>query len=197
MSKKATFEYWVKNRTAHDLPSSELQLKIPANKIVNLAHVQPALTHEMLQKSEAEGGFLYNAFLAQKLVKLQMAPAKPKISTPKLTESMKPIPSRVKASVVMNLAEKDFIEELSRFGDDIGGERYSDGFADPSVVMGESGERFDGKPFSAISIPIQDTEQVIETLPPGSHVRLKAKTMPYRGADVVVMDSPDSEEAEG
>lgn len=184
-------EYWVKNRSQSDVVSSELNLKIPAGRVVNLAKLNPSLTHEQLQKSEIEsGGFLARCFFDQRLVKLPMAPVKQHMQkTSTLTESMKPIPSRVKTSIIIDTNESDFIEELSNFDMDMGSGRYSDGVSDPLMVSGDSGEKFSNKPFQAVVIPAhEDPDADGEVEPPR---KLKAKTMKTLGKGFVVMDEPE------
>jgi len=153
-------EYWVKNASDNDLGSSELNVRIPAGKLVNLCALNPNLTHEVLQKSE-ESGFLSKCYSAagRKLIKLQFAPKIQQYSTFSPTDAVAPIPSRVKSSVVMDVKEQDFIEELSHFEEDLAGERYSDGFIEnldevgPQLTESESGQLFNGEKFSAVTMP--------------------------------------------
>ena len=144
-------EYWVKNRTSKDLVSSELNLKIPAGKPVNLFKLNPNLTHEVLAKSEASG-FIFKTHEAQKLVKLVNAPVKQQLRAPNITESKKFAPTRRRSAIVIDPKQNNFIEELGSFDEAVAAGYDEDGFSDPiRQVIGQDGERFgeEQEPFSA------------------------------------------------
>ena len=145
-------EYWVKNRSGKELISSELNLKIPIGKPVNLFALNPNLTHENLAKSE-ESGFLAKHLHGEnsKLTKIVEVVARPEIKKATITESKQFMPSRRKSAIVVDTKEHNYIEELSSFDEAVAAGYDVEGFSDPiSQVMGHDGERFDDdKPFVA------------------------------------------------
>lgn len=151
-------EYWVKNRSSSELISSELALKVPLGKPVNLFDLNPDLTHEMLAESE-EKGFLHRCFSPEhgspKLVKIIEVVARPEIKKNQITEAKTFMPTRRRSSIVVDPKEHSYIDELASFDEAMAAGYDEEGFADPMKVAGQSGERFGeaGKPFSAVVVP--------------------------------------------
>lgn len=135
--KAADNHYWIKNITGSDLLFSELDVKIESMTEVDLLRKNPSLTLVKIVNS-AKSGSLKKGFDLKKIIKL----AKPTVVTNiatytnKISESLKPIPSRSKTSVVINPNEHDYIEELSedfKKSDELKFVDYAEGFADPSM----------------------------------------------------------------
>lgn len=190
--KKQGPEYWVKNRTPNDILCNELGLKIPANQVVNLGKLNPKLTDDQLQASE-ENGFLSRAYFAQKLIKVPFAPQMQ--AQAGLSLATEPIETRVSTSVMVDSKQKDFIEELTHFDEEVAGGRFSDGFLDPTaesdeimvpqeeippepitptVVESNSGERYGNyaKPFSIITVEPKKGKPA-ETTPHTAKAKIK------------------------
>jgi len=133
--RRVSKEYWVKNVTEMDLLISDLNLKIPANRTVNVYKLNPKLKLSEISESEEEGN-LYKCFSLRKLLKLPCAPILAEQLPTEIKESRKSIPSRTKSVNILNIKELDFIEELSENFDslDIGTyENYEDGVFDPMI----------------------------------------------------------------
>lgn len=124
-------EYWVKNRSHNALTSSELNLTVPVGKPVNLFALNPNLTHEMLANSEAVG-FLHKTQADGRLAKLIEAPTKPSVvKAPVLTEFKGFMPSRRRSSIIIDVKEQNFVDELTSFDEAVAAGYDEDGFSDP------------------------------------------------------------------
>lgn len=150
-------EAWYKNTTSSDLLLSDLGLKIPAYKTVNLYRIKPSLTVEAVAKSR-ETGLLSKCILNNKLISLPAAPPPQQVDLgSRLTEAKGPIPSRVKTSVVVDIKEQDFIEDMESYfvPDETSAAKYAeyaDGIADPLVLHS------DDESFEVIAIPEQEQD---------------------------------------
>lgn len=135
MRKKAK-EYWAKNVTDSDLIISDLALKIPANRTVNLYRLNPRLKPAIIEESEEEGA-LGKCLTLRKVLKLPCAPIVTEQDLPtEIKEATRSLPSRSKSANIVDVKELDFIEELSdAFSDDTAQmyEDMEDGLADPMI----------------------------------------------------------------
>ena len=127
--------YWVKNVTGNDLVFSELGIKIAAMSEIDLFRQNPVLTAMKVMES-AKSGSLNKCFKLKKIIKIPKPSAVTYASTHtyQIKESLTPIPSRVKTSIVVNPQDHDHIEELSgdfKEEDESKFVNYADGFADP------------------------------------------------------------------
>lgn len=152
-------DIWFRNITKADLNSTELALKIPAEKTVNLFKLNPNLTRQDIDKS-LESGFLKKCKEAGKIIHIQYAPEIITYSMPVGPAVSKiPIPSRIRSAIVMDNNQDDFIEELSNFSEFDDMDRYTEGFSDPMVPVIVKGE--DGvEGFKAISIKSEEKNDV-------------------------------------
>lgn len=171
-------EYWVKNRTKNDLVSSELSLTIPVGRPVNLFKLNPALTHEMVAKSE-ESGFIFRYRRDLKLVVLMSAPLKPQLAKPTITESKQFMPTRRRSAIVVDTTAHSHIEELSSFDEAVAAGLDDEGFSDPiRHIGGESGEKFGEEEFGAVVV---DQRKTAAKLMPGDPKNLKRSPLESGG----------------
>lgn len=107
-------ECWYKNTTGNDILLNDIGIKIRAFKEVDLFKLKPTLNSDMLTKSEISGLIKKcTSFEPPKLIKLPCGPdKKPDIFDKSIQISSKPIPSRVKTSVIVDQHEKDYIEDM-------------------------------------------------------------------------------------
>ena len=158
-------EAWYKNTTSSDLLLSDLELKIPKHKTVNLYQLKPTLTVERIAKSEESGGLLFKSVSLNKLIKLPFAPPPKQAELPdSIKESKGMIPSRVKTSVVIDASEQGFLEDIDadlQSFDEASATKYADlaeGISDP-LSMGS-----DDDTFNTIVIPSNEEEVVVESV---------------------------------
>ena len=142
-------ECWYKNNSSFDINLNDLNLKIPANGTVNLFRLRRSLTVADIRKSEAEG-LLGRCVSQNKLIKLPFAPrAQHYEMSDTIKESTKPLPSRVKTSVIVDIGNEEMIDEMDQVQV---GSISDDGVGDPLSL------RSDADTFSTISISVDDEE---------------------------------------
>jgi hypothetical protein len=153
---------WYKNNTPNDINlRGELGFKFPAYKTINLYKINPSLTSEQILKSE-ECGLLLKCVESNKILKLPFAPPPPANLVPAaIKEANKPIPSRSKSSVVMDMQELDYVEDMEHgFRTDAKSAeeyaKFADGFSEPMVLDS------DGETFQAVVIPPGEETIVID-----------------------------------
>lgn len=131
-------ECWYKNLTKKDINLSDLNLKLPAGKTVNLYKQNPTLKPYLIKESEEEG-LLFVCLQQKKIIKLPCAPKLDDPYLPKIIqESTRCLPSRVKTALT-TLKEDDLIEELKTQSIDdmvFSSEDIEEGFSDPLVQAG-------------------------------------------------------------
>ena len=128
---------WYTNLTKRDLIFSELKISIKVGESVNPIHQNPNLTNDMILESETIGA-LAIALNRNKISKSETQPDLANKSKFKNTikESIKPIPSRSRSSIIVDPKKKQYIEEihgtldastLEKF------ENYADGIVEPDL----------------------------------------------------------------
>lgn len=183
-------ECWYKNNTANDLNlRTELGFKIPAYATVNLYKLKPSLTEAEVAKSESEG-LINKCVRANKLIKLPFAPPPPQNTLPEvISEAKKPVPSRTKSSVVMDLEEMDYIEDLEgEFRADMRSAEkyadYADGVSDPIIL--ES----DRESFDAVVVPSGEPEEPLGA--PSEGMKMKTGQVGHGNNRYLIVE-PDGE----
>lgn len=114
MKIKNTFELWVFNTTKLDIRVSDLNVKVPANKAVNVYVYNPYLTEAIVKKS-MESGSLKNRLLSGAL---KVITKKPKETLPQKTKQANVFNARkTRSSIIIEPDIGDDEQEKFEFAD--------------------------------------------------------------------------------